>query len=148
MANIFGVTPPKIIMNEIEYQLTKTTKGREETFVKEITIWQDLNRIIHERIKGYRLKASYSWGHIKNDDLENLLELYNTDKPLRMVFSVFTKQYKVRITSFKHGLDNGLSFADSAEIEFEGTELVKAFPNPDLMFTMSPMFFRGLVIYE
>ena len=78
MSNIFGTQTPTIIIDGIEYQLPKTSRGgREETFIKETASWTDLNGEIHERVKGFRLKASYKYEYINNDNFETLLTIFN-----------------------------------------------------------------------
>ena len=136
MANIFGVIPPKIIINGIEYQLPKTSRGgREETFVKIVTSWIDLNDEIQERVKGFRLQASYKYDFLTNDDFETLLIIFNEinkTSNIQLKFQTIPRGYPVIVEKeINHGLAGGFNAYDSAEISFRGKTIVSEFPNPD-----------------
>jgi hypothetical protein len=120
--NILGRSMPTVYIGGIAYILPTVEKGnRLETFDKEVKSWTDLDRRIHERIKGYRLRAEYEWDYLLPDEMNDLLNIYNEAQQnfdIKIKFSSFPRRYDVRIESFEHGLANGLAFKDSATIEF------------------------------
>ncbi len=153
MANIFGTLAPKIIINGIEYQLPKTSRGgRMETFIKEVASWTDITvrREIHKREKGFRLQASYKYELLENDDFETLLTIFNktneTDN-IQLKFQTIPRGYPVYVdTDIQHNLADGFNAFDSAEISFTGKTLVPEFPNPDNIYTISLLRGKGIII--
>ena len=152
MANIFGTTPPKIYLGTVkavsienqtayeytEYSLEKpTTGGRYEDFQKESSFYFDLNDMMQEKIKGFRVIAKYNWKYITNDFLENLLEIANWRGPVFIKFQTIPRKYEVKVVSFKRENEGGYSKNDAASIEFQGVKLIKAYPNPDLFYATS-----------
>lgn len=163
--NIFGDNMPTIIIAEtyeqdgattrstgVEYQLPTTTRnGRHENFEKVVgNSWVDLNDITHERIKGYRLVASYDYERLINDDFETLLDIYNESKKtasIRIRFATIPIEYPVRVVGWDHGIYAGYTRYDSAKIEFEGVTIVKEFPNPDNIYNICP-WLNGIIVIE
>jgi hypothetical protein len=150
MANIFGTNAVTIYVDEEAYDLPMPIRGgRNETFVKETKTWIDITNEIQERIKGYRLEAKYEYDFIENDDLENLITIYNAvskSSNIKLKFQTLPRHYPVIIEEFDRGLGSGYTFKDSAMIHFVGKTLVKNFPNPDLVYTILPMRGKGAVV--
>ena len=148
--NILGMTMPTVYVDGVDYLLPTTDRGnRKETFEKESKEWMDLDRILHERIKGYRLSAKYEWDFLLNTEINDLLNIYNAAKTtnnLKIKFSSFPRRYTFRIVGFTHQIAAGLGFKSSAKLEIEGINLLNAFPNPDQFITMPPLLGRGIIV--
>ena len=148
--NILGKSMPTIYISGIAYILPRTDRGnRLETFDKETITWTDLDRRVHERIKGYRLRGEYEWDYLTPDQINDLLNIYNEAQKnidIKIKFSNFQRRYDVKVESFEHKLASGLAFKSGAKIEFMGIALLDAFPNPDLFYTMPPLLGRGIVV--
>lgn len=141
---------PKIYVGTVEYTLPVPDRGnRLETFDKEVKTWTDLDMRLHERIKGYRLRAEYEWERLTLDELNTLLDIYNAANEatdIRIKFASFPRKYSVKIVGFEKGLTSGYGFIDAASMEFSGVDLLDAFPNPDSVYTMVPLLGRGLIV--
>lgn len=151
MSNLFGVNPPIIYVDDTPYQLPSPVRGgRDEDFPKEIKSWIDLDDEIHERIKGYRLETSYEYEFIENDDLEDLITIYNaisTSSNIKLKFQTLPRHYPIIVKKFKIDKGSGYSFTkDSAKISFIGKTLIDAYPNPDNVYTLLILRGKGSVI--
>jgi len=148
--NILGITMPTVYIDGVDYQLPIASQGgRQETFEKDIKEWIDLDNVIHERIRGYRLKAEWEWEQLTAVEINDLIEIYNAAKrttDVRLKFSTFPRRYLIRITDFEHELSDGRGFRSAASMEVEGTRLLDAFPNPDLFYTMPPNLGYGCIV--
>ena len=148
--NILGMTMPTVYVDGVDYLLPITDRGnRKESFEKESKTWMDLDRILHERIKGYRLQATYEWDFLSNIEINDVLNIYNaakTTNDLKIKFSSFPRKYTFRIVGFTHKMSTGLGYKSSAKMSIEGINLLNAFPNPDQFITMPPLLGRGLVV--
>ena len=148
--NILGKTMPTIYIGGITYLLPRTDRGnRLETFDKEVRTWTDLDRRVHERIKGYRLRGEYEWQYLSPTETNDLLNIYNEAQKnvnIKLKFANFPRRYEVRIEDFEHSLAGGLAFKDTISITFSGVNLLDAFPNPDQFYTMPPILGRGIIV--
>lgn len=148
--NILGLPMPVIYIGGSAYSLPLTDRGnRIESFDKEVKTWTDLDQRLHERIKGYRLRAEYSWDWLEPQEMNDLLDMYNEAEntaDLKIKFQNFPRRYSVKISEFEHELASGLGFKDSAAMSFIGVNLLDAFPNPDLYFSMVPLLGRGTIV--
>lgn len=119
---------------------------RHEDFEADKIQWRDLDKILRERIFGYRLKASYFFREIDSEDFENLVELYNGAYNIFMEFNTVPARYEVKIVRFRRDLAGGLNYADSLDIAFEGVKLLQAYPNPDAMIKCMRTTNTGLIL--
>ena len=148
--NFLGKAMPTIYLDGVDYPLpSPEVGGRSETFEKEIREWIDLDNVIHERIKGYRLLASYTWSTLTATEINDLINIYNATKitnETKLKFSIFPKHYNVRITNFEHDLSEGRGFRSSARMELQGLSLLSNFPTSDQFITIVPLMMRGAII--
>lgn len=150
--NILGRAMPTIYVDGVDYLLPTVEKGnRAENFVKVSKTWVDIDNIIQERVKGYRLVASYTWEILSNSDAEDLITIYNATKDsrdIRIKFSTFPRHYRIRIPDdgFNHSLAEGYSFRSSVSMDIEGVGLVRSFPTADQFITITPQLFQGSII--
>lgn len=147
MPNIFG-TPPTIYMsNGNTFTLPLAARGgRDEDFKKVIKTWMDLENNIQQRFKGFRLQCSYRFDYVSDTNIDRFALIVNDTGLIKIKFQTLPPLYLVRVSEFKHGLADGLNSADAVEISFEGLQLVKSFPTPDLFYSMPPLLGRGLIV--
>lgn len=150
MSNLFGATAPIIYIGETQYQLPMPSRGgRDDHFPKEGKRWTDPEGEKHERIKGYRLKAEYEYEFIDNDDLENLITIFNAisdSSNIKLKFSTLPRKYAVIVDDFEKPLSDGYVKDDAAKISFIGKKLLKEYPNPDNVYSILLLRGKGLVV--
>lgn len=150
LQNILGLEMPTLFVDGVDYQLPRTDVGnRQETFEKEAKVYLDLNNEIHERVRGFRLQASWEWDYLTAIEFNDLMNIFNaakTTNDLKIKFATFPRRYAFHITNFEHDLADGRAFKSSASMEVEGLKLLNAFPDPDQFFTFPPMLGRGVLV--
>lgn len=148
MANVFGTTTPTIYVGSTAKTLPAIARGgRTENFIKDPKTWIDLNGVIHERIKGYRLHARYVFGNLTSSTIDTILEIFNAKEQVYLQFSNLThKKFPVIVQpDIQHDLWNGISEKDQVVLEFVGTKLENNFYYSDIAFAM-PGIFNGFGI--
>ena len=150
MANVFGEAMPTIYTSDGQsLSLPLAMRfGRIEHFVKEIKTWRDLNNRIQQRVKGFRLNCFYYWEKISDENFSNLTNIVNNAGILYLKFSTIPRRFAVRVSEYEHDLEAGYHFYDKASISFEGLDLIKDYPHPDLYYTMWPLLGRGMLVRD
>jgi hypothetical protein len=150
MSNVFGETMPIIYTSDnTPYSLPMAFRfGRVEHFVKEIKSWRDLNNRIQQRVKGFRLNCSYNWEKLTDAQFDDLTSIVNNAGILYLKFSTIPRRFAVRVSGYEHDLENGFYFYDKASISFEGLDLIKNYPHPDLYYVMWPLLGRGVLVRD
>lgn len=157
MANLFGATPPIIYVGNTAYQLPFSDRaGREEDFKKRLKVWRDLDNVLRKRVKGYELQCTYRWQNTEvkaasdtsTVGIDELTTILNSEEQIYIKFSTLPTRYPVYIPDdgFKHGLADGLNDADAVELNLVGTTWIKAYPNPDLIYFMPPIYRFGAMV--
>jgi hypothetical protein len=127
-----------------------TRNGRYEDFEKDIKLWYDLKHKLQSRTRGWRLVAEYSWENTEHwdDELEDILEIVNSDKKMFIQFGSIPRKYEVKVVEFKRGLADGLHFSDSVYVKFAGVNLINQYPNPDLFYMLKGQTASGTIFVE
>ena len=150
MANVFGTTMPTIYLSDSSsVSLPKAFRfGRTEHFIKETKSWRDLNKRIQTRIKGFRLQCSYNWEKLTDIQYDELNNIINDVGVIFLKFATIPRRFAVRVVDHSHDLEAGFINYDKGSIEFEGLDLIKDYPHPDLYYSMVPLLGRGMLIID
>ncbi|RME22453.1 MAG: hypothetical protein D6800_11030 [Candidatus Zixiibacteriota bacterium] len=146
MANNFGTGNVTVYVDGQTITLPLTARGgREEDFLREDKVWEYPGGGVESRLLGFRLQAVYRWEKLSAQDFTNLTTIAN-GLDIKLKFPAYPQRYPVRVSAWRHGLADGLSDADAAEMTFTGLYRVKAYPNADLLYTMPPWFDDAIMI--
>ena len=145
MANLFGTTQPTIYAEGESTSFVLPVMdagGKNIKFEKVVKTWIDFDDVIQERVKGYRLKASFIWNEISATNLDNLINIMNIPGQKFIKFSSLPRKYPFVVEALETGLESGkYDVGDSASLSIIGTHLVQRLPSLDEFYAIvSPLY--------
>ncbi len=145
MANLFGTTQPTIYTDGEASSFVLPAMdagGKNIIFEKDAKTWLDFDGVIQERVRGYRLKASFIWNEISATNLDNLINIMNIPGQKFIKFSTLPRKYPFVVDGFESGLESGkYDVGDSASLSIIGTHLVQRLPSLDEFYAIvSPLY--------
>ncbi len=148
MPNLFGTTQPTIYAEgeSTSFVLPVMDAGGKTIFFeKESKSWLDFDGVIQERVKGYRLKASFIWNEISATNLDNLINIMNIPGQKFIKFSTLPRKYPFVVDTFETGLESGkYDVGDSATLAIIGSHLVQRVPSLDEFYAIVCPLYRIL----